>query len=59
MTYRGAHSIIRPFLRHLAASLFEVAVIAEMGEMLAASLRFLSGRFADRTRAHCTVTFFG
>lgn len=59
MTYEGAHSIIGPFLRDLGASAFEVATIAGVGEMLAASLRFFSGKFADRTRAYWTITFFG
>ena len=59
MTYEGAHSIIGPFLRDLGASAFEVAAIAGVGEMLAASLRFFSGKFADRTRAYWTITFFG
>lgn len=59
MTYEGAHSIIGPFLRDLGANAFQVAVIAGVGEMLAASLRFFSGRFADRTRAYWTITFLG
>jgi len=59
MTYEGAHSIIGPFLRDLGASAFEVAAITRVGEMLAASLRFFSGKFADRTRAYWTITFFG
>ncbi len=52
MTYEGAHSIIGPFLRDLGATAFQVAMIAGVGEMLAASLRFFSGKFADRTRAY-------
>jgi hypothetical protein len=59
MTYEGAHSLIGPFLRDLGANAFQVAVIAGVGEMLAASLRFLSGRLSDRTRAYWTITFFG
>src|SRR5271169_6220352 len=59
MTYEGAHSIIGPFLKDLGATPFQVAMIAGFGEMLAASLRFFSGRFADRTRAYWTLTFFG
>jgi MFS-type transporter involved in bile tolerance (Atg22 family) len=59
MTYEGAHSIIGPFLRDLGASAIQVAMIAGVGEMLAASLRFFSGRFADRTRAYWTITFLG
>jgi MFS family permease len=59
MTYEGAHSIIGPYLRDLGASALQVAVIAGIGEMLAASLRFFSGRFADRTHAYWTITFCG
>ena len=59
MTYEGAHSIIGPYLKDLGASAFQVALIAGIGEMLAASLRLFSGRFADRTRAYWTITFAG
>jgi len=59
MTYEGAHSIIGPYLRDLGANAFQVALIAGVGEMLAASLRFFSGRFADRSRAYWTITFCG
>jgi MFS-type transporter involved in bile tolerance (Atg22 family) len=59
MTYEGAHSIIGPYLKDLGASAFQVALIAGFGEMLGASLRFFSGRFADRSRAYWTITFSG
>jgi hypothetical protein len=59
MTYEGAHSIVGPYLRDLGATALEVAIIAGVGEMLASSLRFFSGRFADRTRAYWTITFCG
>lgn len=59
MTYEGAHSIIGPYLKDLGATAFQVAMIAGVGEMLAASLRFFSGSFADRTRAYWTITFCG
>jgi hypothetical protein len=59
MTYEGAHSIIGPYLKDLGASAFVVAMVAGVGEMLGASLRFFSGRFADRTRAYWTITFCG
>ncbi len=59
MTYEGAHSIIGPYLKDLGASAFQVAMIAGVGEMLAASLRLFSGRFADRTRAYWVITFCG
>jgi MFS family permease len=59
MTYEGAHSIIGPFLKDLGATAAQVGLIAGMGEMLAASLRFFSGRFADRTHAYWTITICG
>src|SRR6202453_4699967 len=59
MTYEGAHSIIGPYLKDLGATAVEVAFIAGVGEMLGQSLRFFSGRFADRTRAYWTITFSG
>src|ERR1700710_122034 len=59
MAYEGAHSIIGPYLRDLGASALPVAVIAGVGEMLGASLRFFSGRFADRSGAYWTITFCG
>jgi len=59
MTYEGAHSILGPFLEGLNASAFQVGFVAGLGEMLAASLRFFSGRWVDRTRAYWTVAFIG
>lgn len=59
MTYEGAHSIIGPYLKDLGATAFQVALIAGVGEMLAASLRYFSGKFADRTHAYWTITFLG
>ena len=59
MTYEGAHSIIGPYLKDLGATALQVALIAGVGEMLGASLRLFSGRFADRTRAYWTITFCG
>lgn len=59
MTYEGARSIIGPFLQALGASATQVGLIAGLGEMLAASLRFFSGRFADRTHAYWTIAICG
>lgn len=59
MTYEGAHSIIGPFLQNMGSSAAEVGLIAGLGEMLAASLRFFSGRLADSTRAYWTITILG
>lgn len=59
MTYEGAHSIISPFLKSLGATALQVGFISGLGEMLGASLRYFSGRFADRTRAYWAITFLG
>lgn len=59
MTYEGARSILGPFLSDLGASAAQVGFIAGAGEMLAASLRFFSGRLADRTRAYWTIAITG
>jgi predicted MFS family arabinose efflux permease len=59
MTYEGAYSIIGPFLKDLGASATIVGLISGFGEMIAASLRYFSGRLADRTRAYWAFTFFG
>ena len=59
ITYEGARSVIGPFLNDLGASATQVGLIAGIGEMLAASLRFFSGRLADRTRSYWTITIVG
>jgi len=59
MTYEGARSVIGPFLKDLGASATEVGIIAGFGEMIAASLRFFSGRLVDRTHAYWTIAAFG
>ena len=59
MTYEGAHGSIGPLLENLGASVAAVAVISGLGEMIAASLRFFSGRLADRTRAYWTLAVIG
>ena len=59
ITYEGARSVIGPFLNGLGASAAQVGIVAGIGEMLAASLRFFSGRFADKTRAYWTITICG
>jgi len=59
MTYEGAYSIMGPFLKELGASAAQVGLIVGTGEMMAASLRYFSGRWADRTRAYWSITIFG
>src|SRR5258706_3591574 len=59
MTYEGANSIVGPLLKGLGASAAAVAIIAGLGEMIAASLRFFSGRFADRTGGYWKIAIAG
>ena len=59
MTYEGAHSVIGPLLKDLGASATQVGIIAGLGGTIAASLRYFSGRLADRTRAYWTITTLG
>ena len=59
MTYEGAYSIIGPFLKNLGATATEVGIIAGLGEMIGASLRYFSGKLVDRTRAYWGVALFG
>jgi MFS family permease len=59
MTYEGAYSIMGGFLKDLGATAAEVGIIAGLGEMIAASLRYFSGRLADRTRAYWTIAISG
>ena len=59
MTYEGAHGTIGPLMTGLGASVTAVAIIAGLGEMVAAGLRFFTGRLADRTRAYWTLAIAG
>ena len=59
MTYEGAHAGIAPLLDQLGASIAAIAIVSGFGEMIAASLRFFSGRLADRTHAYWTLAIAG
>jgi MFS family permease len=59
MTYEGAYSIMGGFLKDLGATATEVGIIAGLGEMIASSLRYFSGKLADRTRAYWTIAIAG
>src|SRR5471032_3516629 len=59
MTYEGEYSIMGGFLKDLGATAAQVGIIAGVGEMIAASLRYFSGRLADRTRAYWTLALAG
>ena len=59
MTYEGAHASISPLLNGLGAGMAAIAFISGFGEMVAASLRFFSGKLADRTHAYWTLAIAG
>jgi MFS family permease len=59
MTYEGAYSIMGGYLKDMGATAAEVGIIAGFGEMIAASLRYFSGKLADRTRAYWTIAIAG
>jgi MFS family permease len=59
MTYEGAYSIIGPRFKELGATAAAVGLVAGFGEMIAASLRFFTGRWVDRTRAYWTMAILG
>lgn len=59
MTYEGARAIVGPYLQNLGASGFQLGLVVGLGEMCAASLRYFTGRLADRTRAYWSLAICG
>jgi predicted MFS family arabinose efflux permease len=59
MTYEGARSVTGPYLAVLGASAAIVGAVAGIGELLGYSLRLLSGRLSDRSRAYWPVAIAG
>lgn len=59
MTYEGARAINGQFLKSLGATALLVSTVAGLGELAGYGLRFLSGRWADRTRAYWPIAIFG
>jgi len=59
MTYEGARSIVGIYLAQLGASAFVTSCIAGFGEFLGYALRFVSGRWADRSRLYWPTTLVG
>ncbi|MGZ5029307.1 MAG: MFS transporter [Methylobacter sp.] len=59
MTYEGARSVTGPFLATLGASGFIVGTVTGFGEFLGYALRFVSGRWADRSRLYWPITLVG
>ncbi|MGE0353032.1 MAG: MFS transporter [Gemmatimonadales bacterium] len=59
MTYEGARSVNGPFLAVLGASGTVVGVVAGAGELLGYLIRFLSGRWSDRSRRYWRIVGVG
>jgi len=58
-TYEGSHAILGSFLAKLGASPLLVGLIAGSGEMLGYGIRFLSGRYADKTQRYWPILVVG
>jgi MFS family permease len=59
ITYEGARGVVGPFLETLGVSATIVGTVAGFGELVAYSLRALSGYISDRTGKYWAVTLFG
>ena len=59
MTYEGAYSSVGSLLEGLGAGAAVVGLVSGLGEMVAASLRYFSGRLADRTHAYWSFVIIG
>lgn len=58
-SYEGARSVTGPFLGTLGASGLIVGTVAGLRELLGYTLRFISGRWADRSRLYWSITLLG
>lgn len=59
MTHEGGRSIFGPFLSELGANATIVGVAAGLGEMIGYTLRFVSGRLADKTGRYWLIATAG
>jgi len=59
MTHEGARSISGQYLEILGASAALVGFIGGLGELLGYSVRFFSGRLADKTKKYWSLTILG
>ncbi len=59
MPHEGADSIRGAYLSILGASVGAIGFIAGLGELVGYSLRYISGRIADRTRSYWGMTILG
>ncbi len=59
MTHEGAASIRGAYLSLLGASAATIGFISGLGELFGYSLRFLFGKFADKTKRYWLITIIG
>ena len=59
VVYEGSRGIITPYLEFLGASAFAIAFFGRFGEFLGYTLRLISGRLADTTKAYWLFIFLG
>lgn len=59
IVYEGSRGIVTPYLEILGASAFAIAFFGRFGEFLGYSLRLVSGRLADTTKAYWLFIFLG
>ncbi len=59
MTYEGGRSIVGQFLQLLGSSAAAIGIAAGAGEFVGYALRFVSGYWADRTRAYWPIAILG
>ena len=59
MTHEGAASIRGAYLSLLGASAGVIGFVSGLGELTGYSLRYLFGRWADRTKQYWTMTIGG
>ena len=59
MTKESAESIRGAFLSLMGASAATIGLVSGLGELVGYSLRFVSGKFADRTRKYWPIVISG
>lgn len=59
MTKESAESIRGAFFSLMGASAATIGLVSGLGELIGYSLRFVSGRFADRTRKYWPIVIAG
>ena len=59
MTKESAESIRGAFLSLMGASAATIGLVSGLGELVGYSLRFVSGKFADRTRKYWPIVIVG